>query len=74
MAVRLTFIQVFKAPEEAEDHAEEATGIPLLAGQPRRSLDEEEEALLYAEGPNSAGRGTLLEGVANVSLHARYRE
>jgi hypothetical protein len=55
---------VFKAPEE--DHEEHSTTVPLLAAGDRELLTESEREEVFAEGPNSSIRGTLLDGIANV--------
>jgi hypothetical protein len=57
---------VFKAPDVDED--EHSASAPLLSmGSGGRATSSEEERELWeAEGPNTALRGTLLDGIANV--------
>ena len=78
-----TLMTVFKAPgdvdgsplKDPQDHREHhedqdhSDSIPLLhGGQRRSSLVDELEELEHAEGPNGGGvKGTLLDGIANVS-------
>jgi hypothetical protein len=59
-------IEVFKAPDVDED--EHSASAPLLSmGSGGRATSSEEERELWeAEGPNTALRGTLLDGIANV--------
>lgn len=60
---------VFKAPAEVGDEDEHSASAPLLsmASGGRATSSEEERELWEAEGPNSGVRGTLLDGIANVS-------
>lgn len=58
---------VFKAPEDELD--EHSTTAPLLAhadGELQPMSEEEREAVLD-EGPNTGLKGTLMDGIANVS-------
>ena len=62
---------VFKDPEDGNEHEtndhSSSLGAPLLAGRIRTGTEDEIEELILAEGPVSAGRGSLLDGIANVS-------
>jgi len=59
---------VFKAPDGDEDeHSASAPLLSMVSGGRATSSDEERE-IWEAEGPNTALRGTLLDGIANVRL------
>ena len=53
-------------PGDEPDDRNESMTVPLL-GIGRGVTDEELDELIHAEGPNTAGRGTMLDGIANVS-------
>lgn len=58
---------VFSVPGDELDDRNESMTVPLL-GIGRGVADEELDELIHAEGPNSAVRGTMMDGIANVSL------
>ncbi|ORX40103.1 transmembrane amino acid transporter protein-domain-containing protein [Kockovaella imperatae] len=61
---------LFKGPEDDDAEPDEiATShdAPLLAGRQRDVSRDELDELTLAEGPSSAGRGTLLDGIANMA-------
>lgn len=67
-------MEVFKAPEDELD--EHSTTAPLLAhadGELQPMSEEEREAVLD-EGPNTGLKGTLMDGIANVSQVATVRD
>ena len=67
---------MFKDPESGNEHDGDehssSMGAPLLAGRRRTGTDDEIEDLILAEGPVSAGRGSLLDGIANVSVQIEH--
>lgn len=63
----LLLTTVFKAPDEhdrLDDEDHHGPDIPLLSAEDR--ITREEEDAVFADGPASA-RGTLMDGIANVS-------
>jgi hypothetical protein len=57
--------EVFKAPDDEDEHSASAPLLSVISGG-RATSSEEERELWEAEGPNSELRGTLLDGIANV--------
>jgi hypothetical protein len=84
LRVRLDSYLVFKVPGEAHDRAgvsdgreedrdERSASAPLLAGSSRRSSSAEElDELERTEGPQQGAKGTLLDGIANVSYEGAF--
>jgi hypothetical protein len=66
---------VFKVPgEDVEDNEELSTDAPLLHGGTRRIQrleDDELEELMNTDGPKSGVKGTMMDGIANVSSARR---
>jgi hypothetical protein len=62
---------VFKAPGEERDGIDDlSSSVPLLQGgieRIRRPEDDELEELVEIEGPKTGVRGTMMDGIANVS-------
>ncbi|ORY28481.1 transmembrane amino acid transporter protein-domain-containing protein [Naematelia encephala] len=59
---------LFKIPMDEDGLDDPLNTVPLLSRERRQSMtDEEVEELVLAEGPNTAVRGTLLEGIANMA-------
>ncbi|CAD6590056.1 MAG: hypothetical protein TREMPRED_005612, partial [Tremellales sp. Tagirdzhanova-0007] len=57
---------IFSMPGDEPDDRNESMTVPLL-GIGRGVTDEELDELIHAEGPNTAGRGTMLDGIANMA-------
>lgn len=55
---------MFKMPDDERE--EDASTVPLLTTNERQVSIQEQDELFAAEGPNSALRGTLMDGIANV--------
>lgn len=60
---------MFKVPGDDEEtyDRETSTSAPLLGGEATGSRMEELEALERSEGPQEGVKGTLMDGIANVS-------
>jgi hypothetical protein len=60
---------VFKQPGDDDERydREASTSAPLLGGEATPSRMEELEALERSEGPQEGVKGTLMDGIANVS-------
>lgn len=60
---------MFKVPGDDDDRydREASTSAPLLGGELRGNRVEQMEELERSEGPQEGVKGTLMDGIANVS-------